>query len=286
MATGDERDVLVATDLDGTLLDEDTYDYAPAEEALAVLRARRALVVLATSKTEAEVIPIARALDLRSALIVENGGAVIGPPGLLVSPPLGAARWRDGFVIELGTPRAGLVRHLVEIVEQSGATVRGFATLSVDEVASLTQLTREAAVLACDRRYDEPFLIEDDARLPGLVDAAERRGLRVTRGGRFYHLTGPTDKGLALQALLDAMRAAGLHFTTIGLGDSANDLALLATVERPVIIPRPGGFLDRELLHGLPHAERAPAPGPGGWNAAVLTILAGGALPTVGELAR
>jgi predicted mannosyl-3-phosphoglycerate phosphatase (HAD superfamily) len=97
----------------------------------------------------------------------------------------------------------------------------------------------------------------------------------VVRGGRFHHLTGATDKGEALSLLLDLLAAEGRRYRTVGVGDSGNDLAMLERVDRPIIIPRPSGAIDEVLAARLPRAERAPAPGPAGWNSAVLAVLAG-----------
>ena len=185
--------------------------------------------------------------------------------------------------IVLGVSRAELLRHLVEIGADAGARVKGFAEMPVDEIARLTGLDRAGARLASERRYDEPFLLENAGALPALEAAAARRGLRVTRGGRFLHLTGPTDKGRALRAWLDAV---GRRFSTVGLGDSPNDLSLLEAVDRPVVVPRAGGVVDPTLARALPLAERAPAPGPSGWNDAVLAILDGRLLSRVAEGAR
>ncbi len=279
----DPAGLLVATDLDGTLLDERTYSYAPAEPALAGLRARGARLVLATSKTAGEVSSLARALGPLTVCIVENGGAVIAPAADRPAAPADATAAAAAFVIELGVPRVELLRHLAELAAGVGARVRGFDAMSADEVARRTGLSPADARLACERRYDEPFLLENADVLPDLVAAAARRGLRVTRGGRFLHLTGPADKGGALRAWL---AATGRRGSTVGLGDSSNDLSLLQTVDRPVIVPRAGGRLDPDLARALPRAERAPRPGPSGWNDAVLAILAGRTLPAVGEVAR
>jgi mannosyl-3-phosphoglycerate phosphatase len=105
----------------------------------------------------------------------------------------------------------------------------------------------------------------------------------VVHGGRFFHLTGPTDKGRALRELLALLSPRGRRFATVGLGDAANDLPLLEAVERPIVVPRPGGEPDAALAAALPAAERAPAPGPEGWNGAVLTVLSGGRLPAIAE---
>ena len=74
---------LVATDLDGTLLDRETYDFAPARPALDALREARVPLVLCSSKTRAEMEPLAVAIGAPGPLVVENGGAVVAPGGAL-----------------------------------------------------------------------------------------------------------------------------------------------------------------------------------------------------------
>jgi mannosyl-3-phosphoglycerate phosphatase len=140
-----------------------------------------------------------------------------------------------------------------------------------------------AAQLAAAREYDEPFLFDNgDADLLARVESlAAARGLRVSRGGRFFHLSGPVDKGAAFVALLRYETARGRRHETVGLGDAGNDVGLLQAVDRPIVVPRPDGQLDAELLHALPRAERAPLPGPAGWNTAVLTVLRGERLARV-----
>jgi mannosyl-3-phosphoglycerate phosphatase family protein len=276
------RALMVVTDLDGTLLDDRTYAYEDARAALEALHREAGPLVLATSKTWAEVVGLARGLPMEVGAIVENGGAVIVPAHAFARPPAGACRDADLLVMELGENYDALVRHLAAIADETGVRLTGFAGLSVADIARLTGLPVAAAELASRRRHDEPFLIDDPAMVPRVAEAARRRGLEVTQGGRFLHLVGGgTDKARALRVLLAAHAKEGRHFTTVGLGDAGNDLAMLAAVDRPVIVPRPDGTLDSRLASALPVAERAPAPGPGGWNAAMLVILAGGALPTV-----
>jgi mannosyl-3-phosphoglycerate phosphatase len=164
------------------------------------------------------------------------------------------------------------VEALAEIAAEVGVSLRGFADLTVEEVAERTGLTMEEAGLATVREYDEPFLIEGGppSAVEALAEAAGRRGLRVTSGGRFHHLTGPADKGRAVRQLL------ALHpgpVASVALGDSANDLTMLEAVDRPVLVPRPDGKVAEVLARALPSAERAPWPGPRGWNEAVLAVL-------------
>jgi mannosyl-3-phosphoglycerate phosphatase len=261
---------LVATDLDGTLLDRETYDFAPARPALEALRERGVPLVLVSSKTRAEMEPLASAIGLAGPLVVENGGAVV------------AAR----TVRVLGTARERLHRELPAVAREAGVRVRSFAEMSVEEVAALTGLPPAQAALAMRREYDEPFLVEDppgrDPEVDARLDRAARgRGLRVTHGGRVHHLTGPADKGQAVRALVHDW-PGGIRGEVLGLGDAANDLPLLLAVTRPIVMPRPDGTLDPALAGRLRGKERAPGPGPSGWSAAVLAALDGEPLPRVG----
>jgi mannosyl-3-phosphoglycerate phosphatase len=266
-------DLLVVTDLDGSLLDERTYSYAAAEPALEALRAQRIPLAFSSSKTMAEMLPFSHLLGPPSPLTIENGGALLVPAA---DAPTAQANERVGeyCLIPLGTSRDRLLAALPVIAEEAGARLRGFASLSDAELQRMTGLPVAAVPLARLRVYDEPFLIEE-GRIEDVAEAAARRGLRVTRGCRFHHLTGPTDKGRAFHVLRGLYEAAGRRFESVGLGDAANDLPLLQAVERPILVPRRDGVFDPALVEALPAAERAPCPGPAGWGAAVLAVLEG-----------
>lgn len=276
--TGPGPGLAIFTDLDATLLDEVTYSFEPAREALAALVARGSPLVLCSSKTRPEMERLAQELQragLRdpAPLVAENGGSILWPePG--------------GYRVEaLGVPRERLVAALEDIAAETGAWLRGFAGLSAREVGTLTGLGPDAVRDAMAREHDEPFLV-DSGDLAAIAGAAERRGLRVTRGGRFHHLTGPVDKGDAVRRILAAHAAGGHAVSSLGLGDAANDLAMLMAVDRPIVVPKRTGTPDAELARALPDAELAPGPGPGGWNAAILTVLDGARLPTASAAAR
>jgi mannosyl-3-phosphoglycerate phosphatase len=274
---------LVVTDLDGTLLDEDTYDLAPARPGLDALRERRLSLVLCSSKTRAEMEPLAQELGLDAPLIVENGGAIVLRARMLPFLPPGGRRDGDRLVVPLGTARSALLAALDEVAEEAGVAVRSFAAMTPGEVAERTGLSPEAAVRALKREWDEPFVVDPkggDGTTARLEEAARRRGLRVTHGGRFHHLTGTSDKGLAVRMVLQLLPHDS-HGRTVGLGDAANDLPMLEAVDRPIVMPRRDGTVDATLAAALPGAERAPEPGPAGWSAAILGILGGEPLARV-----
>ena len=262
--------LLVATDLDGCLLDEESYSPDAAREALRALDERGIPLVMCSSKTRPEIEELQRQLGRRDPFVVENGGAVVIPVGSDAAE-----------VIVLGVARDVLVASLRAIAAETEGGIRGFSDFSTQELHRLTGLEGDALDRARRREFDEPFLLENGAGRDAVAHAAALRGLRVTSGGRFHHLMGATDKGAALRVLLARYAAHGRSFESVALGDSANDRELLLAADRPIVVPRPGGRLDADLASAVPQAERAPAPGPEGWNAAVLAVLRGEALPRV-----
>jgi mannosyl-3-phosphoglycerate phosphatase len=279
---------LFASDVDGCLVDEKTHAWTGSEAAVEALHRERVALVLCSSKTRAELEPLTTELGFRCPYIVENGGALVIPEGALPGRVPGAVRDDGAEVLVFGVARDVLVRELRGIAARTGAELRGFSDLPPRELELLTGLRSAAAGRAQNRGYDEPFLLAPGsrARVADIERAAQRRGLRVSQGGRFLHLTGLADKGYALGRLLGLYSFYAITPHTVGFGDAENDIGLLQNVERPILVPRYRNTPDPTLRAHFPEAEVAAEPGPRGWNQAVLTVLSGGRLPTVGALAR
>ncbi|MBI2685146.1 MAG: HAD-IIB family hydrolase [Acidobacteria bacterium] len=242
--------MVVFSDLDGTLLDRDTYSFAQAKPAMTHLRARKIPLVLVTSKTRAEVTALREEMGNTDPYIVENGAAVVIP---------------GGADIVMGSTAAAAREALRKASEASGVRVRGFREMPLGEIRARTGLEAKVAELASRREFGEPFVVlEGDV---SLLDAALRaQGFRMTRGGRFFHVLGGCDKGKAALAL-----AAFLNDEdTLGLGDAPNDVVFLREMRRAVIIPSP--HLEA-MRAALPDAAVAPEAGPAGWNQAVLDLV-------------
>ncbi len=268
---------LLFTDLDGSLLDTNTYLFDEAKPALDLLRSQNIPIVLVSGKTRAEIEPLRERLDHRAPFIVENGAAVYVPFETFGFTPERSRRHTSYHVIELGTPYALLRDVLRQIETAVGTRLRGFGDLSVDEVMATTGLSREDALRSMLREFDEPFLVNGP---PKLIEEICRqivtRGLNWTRGGRFFHLMGNNDKGRAVEILLRCYKRQRRDpelsdLETIGIGDSLNDLPLLLTVDHPILVQKPDGSYDPDI--NLPNLIRAPGVGPAGWNHAVLDIL-------------
>ena len=271
--------LIVYTDLDGSLLDSTTYSYEAATPALTALREQGIPLVLVSSKTRAEMEPLRERLAHRDPFIVENGGAVFVPHGLF-DFPLERMRTRSPYqVIELGLPYHMLREVLKEIEEAVETPLHGFGDLSIEAIMQVTGLPHADAILAKQREYDEPYLLQGpQALIEEVCRQIVTRGLRWTKGGRLFHLMGKNDKGQAASVLLrcylrqQRMSGQTERIETVGIGDSINDAALLAMVDYPILVQKPDGSYDPDIH--LPGMIRAPGIGPVGWNEAMLELLA------------
>lgn len=267
---------VIFTDLDGTLLDSATYSFAAAQEALTALRTQAIPLIVVSSKTRAEILPIRRRLLNTHPFIVENGGAVVIPTDYFPFPLAGTVL-RDGCdVVELGTPYPRLRAALKDIQGAIGRELRGYGDMSVDEIVTRTGLSREEAELSKQREYDEPFVVECPA-IPedDLAEAVKAHGLQYTKGDRFFHLMGPHDKGRAVRYLIECYgrqtdRTCD-RLRSVGIGNSLNDLPMLEAVTHPILVQLADGSYEPGIE--LPRLIRAPGPGPIGWNRAVLSLL-------------
>jgi len=73
--------LIVFSDLDGSLLDHDTYDWRPARPALEALGERDIPLVLVSSKTLAELEEYRGQLDLPHPVVAENGAVLAKDEG-------------------------------------------------------------------------------------------------------------------------------------------------------------------------------------------------------------
>ncbi|MDE3164821.1 MAG: HAD hydrolase family protein [Acidobacteriota bacterium] len=260
---------LVFTDLDGTLLDHATYSWDAARPALEHLRRSGIPWVIVTSKTRAEVEYWRHETGNAHPFIVENGGAAYIPAGYFPFPIEGAARRGPYDVLEWGAPYPVLVEALGLAARTAGCAIRGFHGMTTSEVAESCGMPHGQAILAQQREYDEPFLLLDPEREDALTGAVEARGLRLTRGGRFHHILGGSDKARAVAAVAALFARRYRRLRTIGLGDGPNDATVLREVSHAVLIRSPRVA---DLRARVPRGVVTRQAGPAGWNRAVLSL--------------
>lgn len=259
---------IIFTDLDGTLLDSATYSMKAAEPALDLARQKGIPVVFVSSKTRPEMETWRKRLGNSHPFIVENGGGIYIPRNYFSFPLAGSLRG-EYVLISLGKPYESVRKQFMQMRDRLKIAVRGFGDMTVDEVAALTGLERDEAGQAKDRDFSEPFVF------PGLpqerfLQEIEAVKLRWTQG-QFFHVMGNHHKGKAVDMLRAFYNREYGACTSVGIGDSLNDLPFLLAVDKPVIVKKRSGKHDARIA--IPGLLRTRGKGPEGWNEAVLELM-------------
>lgn len=258
---------LVFTDLDGSLLDHYSYDFSPALSAITRLNALQIPWILTSSKTASEILDLRQELGNNHPFIVENGAGIFAPAAIFSQWPSSAYCGLNQ--ISLGQKnRQNILQILAKIQQQNPFNYLSFSQMTAETLAHYTGLSLSQAIKANDRHFTEPLIWQDtEEALDAFKQAIMAEGLYLNQGGRFYHLSGPGTKGLALKTL--AGEYAQLHqdtVTTLALGDGQNDVPMLEAADAAAIIRSPVNPPPT-----INHTQQTLTPeyGPQGWNHAV-----------------
>ncbi|MDF9797023.1 mannosyl-3-phosphoglycerate phosphatase [Catalinimonas alkaloidigena] len=273
---------IVYTDLDGTLLDFQTYSYKVTEDTVKKLIERDVPVIFCSSKTRVEQEVYRKALQLDYPFIVENGSAIIIPRDFfgfeleslhfLEPYKLTTIGEEAHLALILGESYQYIRSIIVSARSETDAHVFGYADLTLAEIMSLTGLDKASALRASNRDFSETLLkgIDDSKKCKSLFHILDEQNLLCVSGGKFHTVMGKGgDKGKAVNILDQLLTLKYGELQTIGLGDSANDLPLLKEVDRPFLVQKPSGKWQEIEENSV---TKVNAIGPEGWNLAIQSI--------------
>jgi mannosyl-3-phosphoglycerate phosphatase family protein len=245
------------------------------------LQSRHIPVIPCTSKTCAELEVLRQQLDNSHPFIVENGAAVYIPDKYFSkkSHELVKVTSDSGntFLVKKFTQaRTHWQTILNNVPLHLNDAFISFKSAGIKGVMQMTGLSLDEARLASQREFGEPLKwIGNDQQYKEFEHYIESKQGRLLKGGRFVHLSGQCDKGAALTWLLEKYQQEYVDpdMITIALGDSQNDIAMLAAADYAVMI--------RSSDHDFPEIEVALEKriyytkhlGPKGWQEGVSYLL-------------
>lgn len=244
--------VALFSDVDGTLLDaSDRLALTPGRVSTIAARVE---LVLASSRTLAELAVLQRRLGLSAALVAENGAVVSFP-----------ARWRG-----------------------SRSTRREVLTVG-DKTATLVPVIHRCAAAVGVRVINQKFFLPDRGRSlkrshsvclqnwsgetsKRFLDLLHENGLDATRSGRWITVTRGANKGTGVRAVLDRARQLGAPFRqTVAIGNAANDVSLLEAARLRLSVKNRTGH--HPELRNLPGVHLLSSSGARGWQEVLDLIL-------------
>ena len=272
-----DKPLLIFSDLDGTLLDHDTYRFDEAAPALNRLTELEIPLILNSSKTAAEIIDIRHALLNEHPFIAENGSIVMVPENYFefkLGSTFKKTPYPGLFQCQLGGDRGQILEVLHGLRKDHGFSFTGFHDMTVRQLSDLTGLSLDEARLAGQRLSTEPLVWEDENdRLDVFLNLLSHHGLQAVQGGRFLSVSRPFDKKDGVAVLMDLYtKQSGEELLYVGLGDSPNDAGMLEMMDIAVIIK--SGQSDRIYLNNPDQRIiKTDRTGPGGWQEAMDRIL-------------
>jgi mannosyl-3-phosphoglycerate phosphatase len=272
--------LIVFTDLDGTLLDGETYSFEPALPALKLLKEKEIPLIICSSKTKREIEYYRRKLDNHDPFISENGGGIFISAGYFKFQISNFKSEENGKyrTIRLGAKYSDLRKAIIEL-RQEGFNIKGFGDMTAEELAGIANMSIDEAKMAKERDFDEPFIFSgNEEELQRLFESIRAMGFNYTQG-RFFHILGNSDKGKAVSILTELYKRKFNEITTIAIGDSPNDIPMLEKVDYPIIVQKPDGSYDQRIK--APNIIKADGIGPDGWNKAISGLVLNISIKTI-----
>lgn len=253
------KQYIIFTDLDGTLLDHHTYSYDEAVEAIEKIKCFEIPLILASSKTAAELISLRAELDFEHCpAIVENGAGILKAN-------------------ETQTSKSDSYGEILEKINAASDDLsdlfKGFSNWSADEIAEITSLTPEAATLAKQRQFSEPGLWKgSDMQLSEFESHLAKQGLKAQQGGRFLTVSSGHSKADRMVEIINERRKTTPDLISVALGDAPNDFEMLSKSDIGFLINNPTHqfALPPELESRIKCSQNI---GPAGWNESILGLI-------------
>ena len=267
---------LIFTDLDGTLLDHNTYSHDAATVLLDKLEQIGIPVIPISSKTFAEILPLREKINNQHPFITENGAGIYIPKGYFENDEAtnGHSTARDFITISTSRPRTTWLQMLADKASEFTTEYQTFHTLyqleGPEAISRISGLSVDQAILANQREFSETVVwLSTDSRKKAFTQVLTEAGAKVHQGGRFLSITDQIDKGVALKCLTSIyeQQANIKNCETLAIGDGNNDISMLEVADSALIIRSP--HHQPPILQRTEKVSTSLKNGPEGWVAGV-----------------
>lgn len=261
--------IVFITDLDGTLLGHDDFDFMPIRSALRRFLDSGIKIIIASSKTHSEIEAFCTDLGWHLPFIYENGAGTEhfdslckASAGISLRSEAAGIRVRELFALWKRVIPADL-RDLCLLLEHMDRSAQ-------EDVLGLSGTDLDRAL---NRSYSVPFVFRGNAfQFSEIQKRAFAAGLSVQRGGRICNLSGRHNKAVYLPEIRRATIQGTKSSVIIGFGDGENDIEMLKAVDISCVIPRPNGHV-LSLGDGVKPTIVPPRVAPWGWHDAAMSAL-------------
>ena len=247
--------ILIFTDLDGSLLDRDTFKFDEIKDYIRQLISKGIFIIPNTSKTEEEILEFNSDLGSSLPFISENGSSINGLNLLNKDLPQELILSREKEI-------------LLEIFKKTVSSnlqnkCKWLSEMDTGNQRLILGLEHKKLKMALDRKYTLPFIFNGNKnQKKELSKIIKNKGLFLQEGGRVIHLTDRVNKAKALKVFVRFFKKNNKNVKTIAVGDNYNDLDMLKTSDFPCLVFNDKFTLDQIPINNLITTNK---PSPEGW---------------------
>ncbi len=255
--------VVIFTDLDGSLLHRDTFQFDSIKDYIKNLVNNEIIIIPNSSKTEKEIEKFNNELGIELPYISENGSFIHG---------LNLINNNFPNKIVLSREKEELLKIFNDNVpEQLKNKCTQISKIKKKEQEKIFGQKGSKLKDALDRKYTLPFLFNGDKNEKNkLIKILNSSSLTVQEGGRVLNLCDNINKVKSMNRVIKILKKTKDKIKTIAVGDNYNDLDMLKNCDIPCLVFNDQFRLDQININNLIFTNK---PSPEGWADVIKTAL-------------
>ncbi len=259
-----KKQIIIFTDLDGSLLNKDTFKFDEIEDYFRELVSKGVKIIPNSSKTEAELSDFNKQYNLNLSFIAENGSSIHGLN--LINEHL------PNFISMSRT-----LEKIYEIYNQNIPSdlkqkIILISELNYKEQEKIFGLPLNKIKLAMKRKHSIPIKFDgSEIEKNELIKVINDAGLTVQTGGRIMNICDNVNKSKATVKTLKLIsNEIKNDIITIGVGDNQNDVDMLKETDYSCLVKNDS--FDSSLIN-IENLIKSSKLSPLGWADVIKTAI-------------
>ena len=231
--------IIIFTDLDGTLLHRDTFEFDGIKDYVKDLTSKGIVIIPNTSKTQVEIEDFNKKLNLNLPFISENGSAIFGLDNINKNFPNNIVLSREKEITFKVFQK--------KIPENLRSKCKIITKMEKKIQKEIFGLSDKSLKNVLNRSYSTPILFKGNGeQKKDLFKTVKTIGLSLHEGGRVINICDNVSKVKAMNKVLKIIKKTENKIKTIGVGDNYNDLEMLKNSDFACLV-----FNDKFLMEPI-----------------------------------
>ena len=259
-----KKQIIIFTDLDGSLLNKDTFRFDEIEDYFRKLISIGIKIIPNSSKTESELLDFNKEYNLNLSFIAENGSSINGLN-----------------LIHKNLPQTILMSRTVDIIYEIfnkyipydlKQKIILISKLDTNKQENIFGLPLNKIKLAMDRKHSIPIQFKgSEVEKNEFIKRINNAGLTVQTGGRIMNICDKVNKSKAIAKTLELIsNEIQNEIITIGVGDNQNDMDMLKVTDYSCLVKNDN--FDSSLIN-IDNLIKSSEPSPLGWADVIKTAI-------------